>query len=108
MINMNKEPRFQGIGIDKCKAIMKSYPNGLSAKDVDAIFSNQKRYEKLGSIFFKKDSIVFMMNVNEKGVELKHIMSNEYDIGRFCETYFDLKERVECIGGEFLDGRFSK
>lgn len=102
MIKMNDEPRFQGIGVEKCRQVMCSYPNGLSVKDVDFIFKN----EDVGSIFFKQDSTVFFMDVEEKGVVLKHMESNEYDVSRFCASYFDIKKRVEKNGGVFRDDRF--
>lgn len=102
MIAMNKEPRFKGIGLEKCKQVMSSYPNGLSVDDVDRIFKTQD----VGDIFFKRDSTVFMMNVNEKEVVLKHMISNEYNIERFCSAYFDVKGRVEFIDGTFKDERF--
>jgi len=47
-----------------------------------------------------------MMDVEEKEVVLRVLMSNEYDIGRFCSAYFDVKDRVEKIGGTFVDKRF--
>ncbi len=103
MIRMNDEPRFQGIGIDKCRRVMCSYPNGLSVKDVDFIFKN----EDIGSIFFQRESTVFFMDVEEKGVVLKHMESNEHDVSRFCSSYFDVRERVERAGGSFRDDRFS-
>jgi len=93
MISMNKEPRFKSIGIQKCKETMYSYPNGLSKGDVDFIFKNHKK--DLGSIFFKRDSTIFMMDVEEEKVILKHIISNEYDMSKFCASYFDIKNRVD-------------
>lgn len=106
MMSLNKEPRFQGIGAEKCKQYMKSYPNGLSHKEVDHLFAHPRRSEIIGSEFYKRDSILFMMNIEEKGVVLKHVASNEYDVYRFCKTYFDFKQRVEEIGGNFVDERF--
>jgi len=104
MFAMNREPRFKGIGIDKCRTMWKSYPNGMSEKDVDYIFTNHRN--ELGSVFFQRDSTIFMMDVEEKEVVLRVLMSNEYDIGRFCSAYFDVKDRVEKIGGTFVDKRF--
>lgn len=104
MIVMNEEPRFQGVGIEKCKQIMTSYPNGLSEKEVDSMLGPD--HKKLGSVFFRRDSVLFMMDVEEKRVVLKHMETNEYDISRFCGTYFDLRDRVKKIGGEFEDERF--
>ena len=51
--------------------------------------------------------MVFMMDVKEEENEiiLKHLVSNEYEINRFCTTYFDVKKRVEEIGGTFIDER---
>lgn len=104
MMAMNKEPRFVGIGIEKCRDLMCSYPNGMSVKDVDNLFSTKRK--DLGSLFFKRDCTVFMMDVEEKEVILKHIMSNEYNVNRFCSSYFDVKNRVEKLGGTFRDDRF--
>lgn len=102
MVSMNDDPRFKSIGLEKCRQTMSSYPNGLSVKDVDFIFKN----EDIGSIFFKQDCTVFFMDVEEKGMVLKHMESNEYDISRFCASYFDVRKRVEKNGGVFRDDRF--
>lgn len=104
MIVMNKEPRFKSVGVEKCKQVMISYPNGLSDKDVDSLIGPDKN--RLGSVFFQRDSMLFMMDVQEKKVILRHMETNEYDISRFCGTYFDLRDRVEKMGGEFEDRRF--
>lgn len=100
---MNRPEKFTSIGREHCKIIMESFPNGRSRRQVDEIFSTQD----MGNAFFKRDSMVFMLDIKEEENEVivKHLMSNEYDIGRFCSTYFDVKSRVEEIGGTFLDER---
>jgi tryptophanase len=105
LIIMNREPRFKNIGLEQCKETMCSYPNGLSVSDVHAMFEDGDA--RMGSVFFKRDSTVFMMDVEaeEDRVVLRHLASNEYDMSRFCNTYFEVRGRVESIGGEFVDGR---
>lgn len=100
---MNREETFTSLKRDHCKIIMESFPNGISRRQVDEIFSTTN----LGNVFLKRDSMVFMLDVNEEEnqVILKHLMSNEYEINRFCTTYFDVKDRVEEIGGVFIDDR---
>lgn len=104
MIIMNREPRFKSVSIDRCRRVMESYPNGLSRQDVDSVFRTNR--EDMGSIFFKRDSTLFMLDVKEDKVFLNHIESSEYDISTYCGSYSDLKNRVEEIGGEFVDDRF--
>ena len=100
---MDQEPSYQPIGLEKCRQTIDSFPNGMSRRDVDLLFIKEKK--NLGSVFFKRDSTIFMMDVKEKEVVLKHLVSNEYDMSKFCNTFFDVKSRVEEMGGEFTDGR---
>ena len=102
---MNREPGFQNIGVDR-KKLFASYPNGFSERDVESLFTNHR--DRMGSLFFKRDSTVFMLDVDEKRKEVivRHLISNEYDVSKFCNTYFDVKERVEKLGGIFRDGRY--
>lgn len=102
LIVMDREPKFKSVGIEKCKKIIISYPNGISSKTIDE-FTDKK---DMGKIFFQKDSTLFMMDVEEKEVIIKHMESNEYDVSKFCSTYFELKNRVEEIGGTLVDERF--
>lgn len=100
MILMNREPKFRGVGIEKCIEIVKSNPNGLSNNDVYNLFNNN-----MGNEFYTRDTMLFMLDVKEKEVILKHLESNEGEISKFCVTYFDLKKRVEEAGGIFVDDR---
>ena len=102
MIVMNREPKFKGVGIEKCREIIQNNPNGLSNDDVDTLFKNN-----MGNEFYTIDKMLFMLDVKENEVVLKHLESNEYEISKFCITYFDLKRRVEEAGGEFIDERKS-
>ena len=100
---MERDKKFTSIGKDHCKIIMESFPNGINRRQVGEIFDTNN----LGNVFFKRDSMVFMLDVKEEEnqVILKHLISNEYDINRFCTTYFDVKNRVEEISGTFIDDR---
>ena len=103
---MERPEKFTSIKRDHCKIIMESYPNGMNGRQVDEKFAT----EDMGNVFYKRDSMVFMMDVKEEENEiiLKHLVSNEYEINRFCTTYFDVKKRVEEIGGTFIDERTKK
>lgn len=102
---MERPEKFNSIGREHCQILMESFPNGISRRQVEEKFST----ENLGDVFFKRDSMIFMLDIKEEEnqVILKHLMSNEYEINRFCTTYFDIKKRVEEIGGEFVDDRFT-
>ena len=104
LLIMNREESFTSIGRDRCIEIAKSFPNGLSRKKVDRMFKTKN----MGSVFYKRDSNVFMLDVEEEEnkVFLKYLISNEYEINKFCKTYFDVKTRVEEIGGTFIDERY--
>jgi len=58
---MNRPEAFTSIGRDHCKIIMESFPNGKNRRQVDEIFATQN----MGNVFFKKDSMVFMLDVKE-------------------------------------------
>ncbi len=107
LLVLGREPGgFTTIGRDRCRDTVCSFPNGMSARDVDRlVFETKTRGSRL---FFERDSVVFMVDVDDDEAEVvvKHVASNESEIGRFCNTYFDVRRRVEEIGGKFTDDRF--
>ena len=107
LARMKDEPfAFEKINQNTCSSIMKSYPNGLNAREVDNIM-NEKH---LGKHFFKRGSNVFMLDIEQeqKSVVLHCILSNEYNPSTFINSYKHLKDKVELEHGVFWDLRFPK
>lgn len=85
LIIMNREPKFKSIGREDFKKI---------------------EHKCAGDVFFKRDSTLFKINILNDDVFLKDIESEEKDADKFFSSYFDIKNRVEEIGGKFNDVRY--